>query len=84
MEDTAQREIDRLLDKPTANDEQISEMQKYIAYEIDSAIEDIDRIIANCELNGNKPEIVYRHARNSKMKLSNISFDLKKDAKISE
>ena len=66
----------------TKRDEQIDNMQRMAAIELKSIVSDLDKIIKVCELNGNKPELVYRHARDAYWKTKNLASDLEADAKL--
>lgn len=66
----------------TKTDEQIDNIQRMTAIELKSIAEHLDKIIKVCELNGNKPELVYRHAKDAYWKTKNLAYELESDAKL--
>lgn len=60
-------------------DIQIDEIQISTAQQIDSALENIEKVIRVLELNEKKPEVAYRHIMEAKWKLKNLATDLKAD-----
>lgn len=80
----AERIINNTLDKPSATDKQIADIEGYGAFEMRKALVEIDKALGEVERNNIKLRTLEDPLRYAKMLIENLATDWEKDAKISE